>query len=43
MVIKSPKKFEEKVLPYFFRHRHMASFIRQLNMYKFSKVVKLVK
>ncbi len=43
ILIKQPKKLEEKVLPNFFRHRHLSSFIRQLNMYKFSKVIKLVK
>ena len=41
--IKSPKKLEEKVIPHFFRHRNLASFIRQLNMYQFSKVNKITK
>jgi len=43
ILIKQPKKLEDKVLPHFFRHKHLSSFIRQLNMYKFSKVIKLVK
>jgi hypothetical protein len=43
VVIKSGKKLEEKVLPHYFRHKHLSSFIRQLNMYKFSKVNKLAK
>ena len=34
---------EEKVLPHFFRHRHMTSFVRQLNMYHFSKLNKFSK
>lgn len=43
ILIKNGKKLEDKVLPHFFRHRHLSSFIRQLNMYKFGKVNKLTK
>lgn len=43
ILIKNGKKLEDKVLPHFFRHRHISSFIRQLNMYKFSKVNKVTK
>jgi hypothetical protein len=41
VLIKSGKKLEEKVLPHFFRHKHLSSFIRQLNMYKFFKINKV--
>ena len=42
-MIKNPKKMEEKVLPHFFRHKHISSFVRQLNMYSFNKVHKVPK
>ena len=41
ILIKNPKKLEQKVLHNFFRHKHISSFIRQLNMYKFNKVNKI--
>ena len=41
ILIKSSHKLEEKVLHNFFRHKHISSFIRQLNMYKFNKVNKI--
>jgi len=37
VVIKKPTEFAEKVLPLYFKHNNFASFIRQLNMYKFKK------
>lgn len=36
-IIKDISKFQEIVLPRFFRHRNINSFIRQLNMYGFHK------
>lgn len=36
-MIKDVNKFEEIVLPRFFRHKKFNSFVRQLNMYGFHK------
>jgi len=35
--IKKPKEFCKKVLPLYFKHKNLTSFIRQLNMYNFHK------
>ncbi len=37
IVIKKPSEFGSKVLPKYFKHNHISSFIRQLNMYSFQK------
>ncbi|XP_018373904.1 PREDICTED: heat shock factor protein-like isoform X2 [Trachymyrmex cornetzi] len=37
-LIKNHSEFTIKVLPYYYKHSNMASFIRQLNMYGFHKV-----
>ena len=38
-VVRSPKKFVERVLPRFFKQTKIASFYRQLNMYGFRRIV----
>jgi heat shock transcription factor 1 len=37
LVIKNIQEFSQKVLPVYFKHSNMNSFIRQLNMYNFHK------
>lgn len=37
-IIKNVNEFSTKILPLYFKHRNLASFIRQLNMYDFHKV-----
>ena len=37
-IIKNIKLFEDELLPRYFRHSRMSSFVRQLNMYGFHKV-----
>ena len=37
LIIKKPQEFCKKVLPMYFKHSNLTSFIRQLNMYNFHK------
>jgi len=37
LVIKNPTEFCQKVLPTYFKHNNLTSFVRQLNMYNFHK------
>jgi hypothetical protein len=37
IVIKKPSEFCQKVLPCYFKHNNITSFVRQLNMYNFHK------
>ena len=37
LVIKKPTEFCQKVLPAYFKHNNLTSFVRQLNMYNFHK------
>lgn len=37
LVIKKPMEFGQKVLPTYFKHSNLTSFVRQLNMYDFHK------
>merc|ERR1712087_373779 len=37
-VVKNPEKFQNTVLPKFFKHNKFTSFVRQLNMYDFHKL-----
>ena len=41
--IKDQRRMEDTILPTYFRHKKIESFIRQLNMYRFSKVNKISK
>lgn len=40
-IIQNQSRFSKEVLPMYFKHSNMASFIRQLNMYGFHKLVKV--
>jgi len=37
-VVKHPKKFEQDIIPQFFKHSKFSSFVRQLNFYAFRKI-----
>lgn len=37
IIIKMPSEFAQKVLPTYFKHNNLTSFVRQLNMYNFHK------
>ena len=37
-VIHNHGEFEQTLLPYYYKHSNMASFVRQLNMYDFHKI-----
>jgi len=38
-IIKNQPEFAQSLLPYYYKHSNMASFVRQLNMYGFHKVM----
>jgi len=38
-IIKNQSEFARSLLPYYYKHSNMASFVRQLNMYGFHKVL----
>ena len=40
-VIKNQSRFSKELLPLYFKHNNMASFIRQLNMYGFRKLTSI--
>ena len=37
-VVKDPTKFEQEIIPQFFKHSKFSSFVRQLNFYSFRKI-----
>ena len=39
-IVKSKDRFENEILPKYFKHRKFSSFVRQLNMYDFHKIRK---
>ena len=37
-VVKNPTKFEQEIIPQYFKHSKFTSFVRQLNFYAFRKI-----
>jgi HSF-type DNA-binding len=37
-IVKDPTKFEQEIIPQFFKHSKFTSFVRQLNFYSFRKI-----